>query len=196
MRNNLRILGFALLLFTYSFSYASEKIIVIDVSHGGKDNGYESDGHKEKDIAFEIGLKIVALNKLNNVRIILTREGDYFVSLKDRVEYINALNPDYVLSLHINSNDDTEINGFDFFVSTQNDLSEKSNLLAQNIESSIPKEFDSNGIKNANFSILKNVDAPITLIEMGYLSNPNDKLLLTSSEGQDKIAQAIYNAIK
>ncbi|AFL80548.1 N-acetylmuramoyl-L-alanine amidase [Aequorivita sublithincola DSM 14238] len=197
MRNDLRILGFAFLLFTFSFSYARDKIVVIDVSHGGKDNGYESDGHKEKDIAFEIALKIVALNKLDNVKIILTREGDYFVSLKDRLEFINALNPDYVLSLHINSNDDTEVSGFDFFVSTQiNNLSEKSNRLAQSIESSIPKEFSSNGIKNANFSILKNVEAPITLIEMGYLSNPKDKLLLTSAESQDKIAQAIYNAIK
>lgn len=196
MRNNLRIFGLVLLLFTFSFSYAGEKTIVIDVSHGGKNDGFAIDGFKEKDLAFEIALKIVALNKADNVKIILTRDGDYFVSLKDRVEHINSLNPDYVISLHINSNDNVDLNGFEFFVSPKGTLSEESNVLAQQIENSISKEFSSNGIKNANFYILKNVNTPITLIEMGYLTNLNDRTVLTSVEGQDKIAEAIYNIIK
>lgn len=196
MIKNLRIFGLVLLLFTFSFSYASEKTIVIDVSHGGKDDGFAVDGFKEKDLAFEIALKVVALNKADNVKIILTREGDYFVSLKDRVEHINSLNPDYVISLHINSNDNAEVNGFEFFVSSQGVLIEESNVLAQQIENSLSKEFSSNGIKNANFYLLKNVNTPITLIEMGYLTNSDDRTVLTSAEGQDKIAEAIYSIIK
>lgn len=196
MRKNLRIFGVIAFLFTFSFSYAGEKTIVIDVSHGGKDDGFEIDGFKEKDLAFEIASKIVALNKDENVKIILTREGDYFVSLKDRVEHINSLNADYVISLHINSHKDANIKGFEFFVSAENTLSEKSKNLAQEIEASISKEFLSNGIKNANYYILKNVPTPITLIEMGFLSNPDDRKLLTSIEGQDKIAEIIYNTIK
>ena len=196
MIKNLRILGLVFLLFTFSMSYAGEKIIVIDVSHGGKDDGFAIDGFKEKDLAFEIALKIVALNKADDVKIILTREGDYFVSLKDRVEHINSLNPDYVISLHINSHKDSLVNGFELYVSPENILSEETNILAQEIESSISKEFSSNGIKNANYYILKNVKTPITLIEMGFLSNPDDWKLLTSVAGQDKIAQVIYNTIK
>src|SRR5690554_6186216 len=164
MIKNLRIFAFVFLLFTFSFSSAGEKaiVIVIDVSHGGKDDGFAIDGFKEKDLAFEIALKVVALNKADDVKIILTREGDYFVSLNDRVEYINSLNPDYVISLHMNASDDIEING----------------------------------IKNANFNILKNVESPIIVIEMGYLSNANDRSILISDDGQQKIAQAIYNTIK
>lgn len=196
MRNNLRIFGLTLLLFTFSFSYASEKIIMIDVSHGGEDNGVAIDGYKEKDLAFEIARKVVALNTSDSVKIILTREGDYFLSLKDRAEYINSINPDYVISLHVNSSGNSETNGFDFMVSSESIFGESSNALAQQIENSISKEFSSNGIKNANFYILKNVKMPITLIEMGYLTNPTDRKLLTSVAGQDKIAAAIYNTIK
>jgi len=196
MRNSLRIFGLLLLLFTYSFSHAGEKIIVIDVSHGGKDDGFAIDGFKEKDLAFEIAMKIVALNKADDVKIILTREGDYFVSLKDRVEQINSLNPDYVISLHINSHEDVEVNGIEFFVSANNDFGEESKVLAQKIEDSLSNEFASKGVKHANFYILKNVKTPITLIEMGFLTNPDDWKLLTSVEGQDKIAEAIYNTIQ
>ncbi|WP_026450998.1 N-acetylmuramoyl-L-alanine amidase family protein [Aequorivita capsosiphonis] len=196
MKKVLRVFGFALLLFTFSFSYAGEKIIVIDIGHGGKDDGFAVDGFKEKDLAFEIGLKILALNKAEDVKIIITREGDYFVPLKDRVEHINSLNADYVISLHINSHKDAKVNGFEFYVSDENALSEESKAFAQHIESSISKEFSSQGIKNANFFILKNIKTPVTLIEMGFLSNPDDWKLLTSVKGQDKIAAAIYNTIK
>lgn len=196
MRKILRIFGFVLLLLTFSFSYAGEKIIVIDVGHGGKDDGFAIEGFTEKDLAFEIAFKIMALNKADNVKIILTREADYFVSLKDRVENINSLNPDYVISLHINSDEDTEANGFEFFVSPESISNVKSKALAYQIENSISKVFSSNGIKNANFYILKNVKTPVTLIEMGYLTNTDDRALLTSVEGQDRIAEAIYNLIK
>ena len=196
MGKTLRILGSVFLLFAFSVSYAGEKTIVIDVSHGGKDNGFEIDGFKEKDLAFEIALKILALNKDEKINIVLTRDADDFISLTQRVEFINSLNPDYVISLHINSSDDSEINGFDFFVSLESILSEKSNALAQSLESSISMEFPCNGIQNSNFYILKNVETPITLIEMGYLSNDNDRAILTSEYGQSKIAEAIYNTIK
>ena len=196
MGKTLRILGSVFLLFAFSVSYAGEKTIVIDVSHGGKDNGFEIDGFKEKDLAFEIALKILTLNKDEKINIVLTRDADDFISLTQRVEFINSLNPDYVISLHINSSDDNKINGFEFFVNSDSALGEKSNALAKILESSISEEFPCNGIQNSNFYILKNVETPITLIEMGYLSNDNDRAILTSEYGQFKIAEAIYNTIK
>ena len=196
MGKTLRIIGSVFLLFAFSVSYAGEKTIVIDVSHGGKDNGFEINGFKEKDLAFEIALKILALNKDEKINIVLTRDSDDFISLDQRVAFINSLSPDYVISLHINSSENVEINGFDFFVSEMNPVIAKSNSLAQSLESSIATEFSTNGIKNANFHILKNVETPIALIEMGYLSNSKDREILTSDKGQQKIAEAIYNTIK
>lgn len=196
MAKTLRIFGIVFLFITFSSSYAGEKTIVIDVSHGGKDNGVEIDGFKEKDLAFEIALKILALNTDEKINIVLTRDADDFISHTQRVGFINSLNPDYVISLHINSSEDTEVNGFEFFVSTENALSEKSSMLAKSMQTAISEEFPCNGIQNANFYILKNVETPIILIEMGYLSNENDRAILTSEFGQSKIAEAIYNTIK
>ncbi len=196
MQKFLKILGLTIILFTFSFSYAGEKIIVIDLGHGGKDNGVEVDGIFEKDLIFEIAQKIQALNVDSNIKIILTRESDDFVSLKDRVEHINSLNPDFVISLHINSNTDTRVNGFDLFVSPQNLRNKESEILAQKIEASLSKQFSSNGIQEANMYILKNVNTPSATIELGYLSNTGDRYLLTSEYGQDRIAEAIYNVLK
>lgn len=196
MKKALRILGLTLLLFSFSFSYAGEKTIVIDLGHGGKDNGVEVDGFLEKDLIFEIAQKIQALNADSKIKIILTRESDDFVSLKDRVEYINSLNPDLVISLHINSDPNTRVNGFDLFVSPQNSRNLESQELAKKIEASLSKEFSSNGIKESNFYILKNVNTPSATIELGYLSNPGNRYLLTSEYGQHRIAEAIYSVLK
>lgn len=196
MKKALRILGLTVLLLTFSFSYAGEKTIVIDLGHGGKDNGVEVDGFLEKDLIFEIAQKIQALNVDSEIKIILTRESDDFVSLKDRVEYINSLNPDLVISLHINSDPNTRVNGFDLFVSPQNPRNKESEALAKKIEASLSKEFSSNGIKESNFYILKNVNTPSATIELGYLSNPGNRYLLTSEYGQHRIAEAIYNVLK
>lgn len=196
MRKALRIFGLVFLLFSFSFSYASERIIVIDVGHGGKDGGVEIDGFLEKDLTFEIAKKILALNTDAKIKIILTRESDDFISLEDRVQYINSLNPDFVISLHINSDSNTRVNGFDLFVSPQNSRNKESEVLAQRLEASLSKEFSSNGIKESNFYILKNVNIPSTTIELGYLSNPENRRFLTSEEGQHRIAEAIYNILK
>lgn len=196
MKKALRILGLTILLFTFSFSYAVEKTIVIDLGHGGKDNGVEVDGFFEKDLVFEIAQKIQALNADSDIKIILTRESDVFVSLGDRVAYINSLNPDLVISLHINSDSNTRVNGFDLFVSSQNARNIESQELAKRIEASLSKEFSSNGIKESNFYILKNVNTPSATLELGYLSNPGNRYLLTSEYGQHRIAEAIYNVLK
>lgn len=192
----MRVFGFLFVLFAFSFSYANERIIVIDIGHGGKDKGFEVDGFLEKNLTLEIAKKIKALNTVSNVKIIFTREADDFVSLKERVDYINSLNPDFVISLHINSNDDTRVNGFEVFVSGQNIRGGESKVLAEKIESSLSKEFSSNGIKESNFYLLKNVTTATATIELGYLSNPGNKQLLTSEDGQHRIAEAIYNVIK
>lgn len=175
MKKALRILGLTLVLFTFSFSYAGEKTIVIDLGHGGNDNGVEVDGFFEKDLVFEIAQKIQALNTDSDIKIILTRESDVFVSLDDRVEYINSLNPDLVISLHINSDPNTRVNGFDLFISSQNARNKESEALAKRIEASLSKEFSSNGIKDSSFYILKNVNMPSATLELGYLSNPGNR---------------------
>lgn len=169
---------------------------MIDIGHGGKDGGVEIEGVFEKDLTFEIAQKILNLNTNSEIKIVLTRDSDTFISLEDRVEYINSLNPDLVISLHINSDSNTRKNGFDLYVSPQKSINNESELLAKKIETSFSNEFSSNGIEQSKMYILKNINVSSTPIALGYLSNPGDRRVLTSKEGQHSIAQAINNALK
>lgn len=196
MKKIVKFLGFLCLLLTLSFVHAGEKTIVIDIGHGGKDSGSEINGVLEKDLTFEIAKKIRALNSDPNIKIIFTRQADDFVSLQDRVDYINSLTPDLVISLHLNFSEDTRDNGFDIFVSAKEKRSEDSRLLAENLERALSGRISSNGIKEANFYLLRNLDFPSATIELGYLSNPRNRDFLISEDGQHKLAEAIYNAIK
>ena len=195
MKNLLKILGVIILIITMSFT-GSKKTIVIDVGHGGKDNGVEINGATEKEIVLNIANKMKELNKESDVDIVLTRNSDEFVSIEEKTEFINSLNPDYVVSLHINSSKNEKRNGFDFFVSKENKFNEKSSELALKFKNSLSKNVSINEIQNANFHILKNVNCPAIHIEMGYFSNQNDREILKSDEGQTRIAKMLYEAIK
>lgn len=194
MKNLLKFIGLAVLTISFAFSNVEKRTIIIDVSHGGKDNGLRINGINEKEIALSIAHKIKELNKNSNIEIILTRDTDKFVSLSERSEFINKQNPEFVLSVHTNYNKNESVNGTEIYISDKNKEKEKSKELAQKIKAEF--ENQNTEIKKANFYLLKNVNYPIALIEVGYLTNENDRGLLTSEEGQIKIANAILNIIK
>lgn len=77
-------------------------IIAIDAGHGGKDPGAMGhNGAAEKDITLAISKKLKArIDKEPNMRAVLTREGDYYVSLEDRRAKARRLNADLFVSVH------------------------------------------------------------------------------------------------
>ncbi|WP_088340783.1 N-acetylmuramoyl-L-alanine amidase family protein [Robiginitalea sediminis] len=194
MKNLLKVLGVGILGVIMAFTTSDKKTIVIDVSHGGLDSGIAANSYKEKDITLEIANKIKALNESSNMEIILTRETDEFLSIHERAEQINELNPDFVISLHVNSAADKERMGKEIFVSDKNIQKDKSGDLA------IRLFYDFNDsnvqIKKADFHLLENVKHPTVLIELGYLTNNNDLELLTSEKGQMEIAKSILSAVE
>jgi len=194
MKNVFKFVGVLCLTALMSFSNLDKKIIVIDVAHGGKDYGAVVDSFKEKEISLAIAKKIKELNKHANVEIILTRESDEFVSLNERADFINNLNPHYVLSLHVNATANQDKNGMEIFVSDKNSSNEDSEKFAQSLQNT----FIGNdiAIKKADFYLLKNVKAPINFLEVGFITNDNDRAYITSEEGQNKIAMAILKVIE
>ncbi len=104
-----------------TFQENSEKpiIAVIDVSHGGKDTGTTEADLSEKELVQQIASKMAVLNTNANIQLHFTRKDDSFISLKERVQFINNLKPDMVLSLHINHNDDHSVSGMDVFYATE-----------------------------------------------------------------------------
>lgn len=193
MKNALRILGIALLVFTMSFtSPSSKKLIVIDAGHGGHDMGSTYGFHTEKEIVSKISQKIKGLNTNSEVEIVLIRDNDEFKSLADRVEKINSLNADLVLSLHVNSTKNETSSGVEAFVSEQNAKYEDSKAHAEELVALLSNEkLQNRGVKTAPFMVLKKTNTAAVTLELGFLSNPNDRKYITSDSGQNEIASKI-----
>ena len=193
MRKLLQFIGIALLTFCMAFTGVDKKTVVIDVAHGGQDNGSTIEGFQEKEIALKVANKIKALNRNSAVDIILTRESDEFISPIDRAKHINKLQPDMVISLHVNQHTNTNKQGIEIYLSDEN----KERAKSANLASKLLYGFEDKkvAIKKAGFYLLKQVDYPIALVELGFLSNENDRQILTSEKGQDELATRILNAI-
>jgi N-acetylmuramoyl-L-alanine amidase len=167
--------------------------VIIDAGHGGSDFGAKSNDHFEKNIVQQIAQKIKQNNQNKNINIILSRDSDTLITLKDRTDYFNSINPDMVLSLHINANPNSEKSGLESYVSDKSTFYEKSNTLANQLNASLGKNtsLKVGETKIAPFYILKNTKAPSILLELGYMTNKNDLDYLTNEEEQNKIANTI-----
>jgi len=193
MKRTTQLLGIAILLLAFAFTPTAKKIVVIDVGHGGNDPGAQVGSALEKEIVMSIARKIQVLNTNTNIEIILSRDQDQFKSLSERTQFINSLNPDLVISLHAGISNNPQLSGADIFISNQNIKKNQSGVLALNLFYSINSEKVE--IKKADFYVLKNSLAPAALVELGLLSNNEDRAYLTSEAGQKELAQSILNAI-
>ncbi len=170
--------------------------VVIDAGHGGSDFGATSSSGIEKQIVAQITEKIKFLNKNENVTI-LTRTGDQFLSLSDRSILINKIKPDLVLSLHVNQNLNVAKSGMEFYVAKESITKERSNEIAVELRNKFIRNaaIKSSEIKYAPFHILKKSEVPAVLVELGYMSNLDDREYLTNDVQQNKIAATILEFI-
>lgn len=173
-----------------SFTPISKKYIVIDAGHGGNDMGATYDGIMEKKITLNIASKIKEINNSQNkYEVVLTRNSDTSQSLSERTSMINKLNPEMVISLHMNRSPHRESTrkGHEIFI--QN--SDASKALAEKIS----KKLGNCNIEEKNLHILRESKAPAVLVELGFLNNTEDRKYLTSEAGQKEVAQKFVEII-
>ena len=96
-------------------------VLVLDAGHGGKDPGNLGTGrHKttEKDISLDIVLQVGKLIEENHpeIKVVYTRKGDTFPTLKERVDIANKSQADLFISVHCNANNNKEAYGAETFV--------------------------------------------------------------------------------
>ena len=121
---------------------SSIQVIVLDPGHGGKDPGAEgANGLQEKHIVLSIAKKLKArIESELDVRVLLTREDDSFVSLKERTEFANANEADLFISIHTNAARNKKAHGVEVYY-----LSEAKNdesRAAQALENAVVIEYE------------------------------------------------------
>ncbi|WP_297551081.1 N-acetylmuramoyl-L-alanine amidase [Thermococcus sp.] len=169
--------------------------ICVDAGHGGSDPGAVANGVEEKNINLAIALKVAKLLEEDGAKVVLTRDGDYYVSLSDRVKIANSNNCDIFISIHANAASDTSASGFEvyhYYGST------KGNELATYVDEEIAKviPLKNRGVKEAGFYVLKYTSMPAILIETGFVTNTYDVGIITDENYQWRYAYAILHGVQ
>ena len=114
------ILAFSVFTSAFASSDLTLRTVVIDAGHGGKDPGAVSkDGKtREKDFTLDIAQRLEKLIQKNcpDVKTVLTRDDDTFISLDRRAEIANQCEADLFISIHINAAWSTASSGFSIHV--------------------------------------------------------------------------------
>ncbi len=113
---------------------AKQFTIVIDPGHGGIDGGAEGSGRtieKSITLGFAVALKRV-LEKTRNIRVLMTREHDVFVSLAERVSFARRNKADLMLSIHADSLRQRQIRGATIYTLSEVGSDEFSRTMAKN----------------------------------------------------------------
>ena len=194
--------------------------VVLDPGHGGHDKGAISRYGNEKDFALDVARKLRPLLQAKGLRVVMTREGDYFVPLDVRAQIANAARNSIFVSVHFNAtNDDRNATGFEIFSftprgapSTSDNAVAPSSLSMQagtlvdsqslalsaciyhSLLGHIP-EFD-RGIKRARFAVLRQTKMPAVLIEGGFLTERGESRLIANKDWRTKLAGAISVGIE
>ena len=183
----------------------SGKIITLDAGHGGSDPGaIGSDGTKEKNITLAITKAVKELLEKKGAKVYMTRTTDVDVygpnasdadELQARVNVGEKYNSDLFVSLHINSSVNKNVGGFStyYYPKTSNDL-----RIAKSIQDQLTANFgvDDLGVRQANFYVIKRISMPATLVEMCFISNEKELVLMKGKWFQNKTARLIAAGIE
>lgn len=172
--------------------------VFLDPGHGGSDPGATRNGVKEKDVVLQIALKTadILLNNYLGVDVKLSRTTDRYLELEGRAEMSNQWKADYFISLHNNSFRNQIANGFETYIHNK-DYSKTDKKNQQTIHQYLIDKIGINdrGMKKANYSVLRNTDAPSILIEYMFISNSKENRLLKSNSYRDWLGTITAEAI-
>lgn len=179
-----------------------DKILVIDPGHGGKDAGAISIGEKyyEKNINLGIVIALKELLDKENIKVYYTRTADDKVFLRPRVTLANAVDCDYFISIHCNSNEIASPNGTEvlYYDTDFNGVASKdlADLFSEELGKTVELRNRGTVLKHMeDIFIMDKAKVPMILIEIGYLSNSGDLNYLTNQQNQKTVAQGIYHGI-
>lgn len=184
--------------------------VIVDPGHGGEDGGAVSPkGVRESGLNLEIGLRTRDLLRFLGLPVVMTRDTDVSIysqdaqtvsekkvsDLRNRVSLVNDAGNAILVSIHQNMFSESKYRGAQVFYSA----AAGSKALAEGLQAVFDTEVDLNNHRQAKQSesiyLLSRIHCPGILVECGFLSNPEEALLLQKDGYQKRIAAAIAAAI-
>lgn len=171
------------------------KLIIIDAGHGGSDPGAVNGGLYEKAATLAVSKMLREELQSRGFDVKMTRDVDKDLSLAERCRIANATDAALFVSIHCNSAASREANGIETYHATT--CSETAKRCAANVQTSLIADTGARdrGVKSAAYYVLKNTKAPAILVEVGFISNQEEKLKLFKSSYQRNLALAIADGV-
>jgi N-acetylmuramoyl-L-alanine amidase len=197
--------------------------IAIDPGHGGEDTGVlGASGIQEKQLALDVALRLRTLIETQfSIRVVLTREDDRLVALDDRAGVANGSKADLFLSLHANAAPNASMAGAQVYYSalppTESappapspatialipwdgaharyfDVSARvAGLVQGELEKLVP--MSPNPIRHMPLRLFSGADMPAVLVEMAFLTNPEQDMAAGTHDFKDRVALALAEAV-
>ncbi|WP_400243872.1 N-acetylmuramoyl-L-alanine amidase [Niallia sp. JL1B1071] len=196
-------------------AFKKAKSVFLDPGHGGSDPGAMAGGYTEASLNLTVAKKVQKLLKDRGYIVYMSRTNDKYVSLIDRAQEANELNPDIFVSIHHNSTGagSTTASGIESYYykynpaypsvinsKNHNDPNRvmKSTLLADLLQKEMINATGANnrGIDGETLAVLRETAMPATLLEVGFINNTAERKKLVTSSYQNKTAKAIADGIE
>lgn len=172
--------------------------ILVDPGHGGEELGARGpNGYPEKDMNLVVSKLLRTALEARGATVVMTREEDETVSLRDRVEAIASVEPTLALSIHYNAlpdaGDALNTAGIGMFW-----YNAQAHSLAQFLHDRLVMTLDrpSDGVYWNNLALTRPTVAPSILLELGFAINPYEFEWITDPDARVALAEEIANAIE
>lgn len=174
----------------------SEATIVLDPGHGGNDPGAKGDkGTVEKSATLKTAKTIRSKLESAGAKVVMTRNKDEYVSLRDRNKTAAKNQADVFISIHFDSVEDSA----DGSVSGQTTYyyKKRDKELANTINDSLGDalSISNRGARVGDYYVVRENEQPALLLELGYLSSRQDEDRINSSSYRNQIADAVTEGL-
>lgn len=179
-------------------------VVVLDSGHGGKDDGARYGNVKEQDLNLSIVKKIKTQLEGLGMKVILTREDHHDLAgdmaknrkkedMKKRMAIINDKKVDFFISVHMNAYADKSVQGMQiFYPEGDHDSLQFASDIQTSLADVVDKQME---IKEGDYYLLNHADTIGILLECGFLSNENERMLLVQEKYQEEFAKGVKDGI-
>ncbi|ACA38734.1 N-acetylmuramoyl-L-alanine amidase [Lysinibacillus fusiformis] len=174
------------------------RVIILDPGHGGKDPGTVKGSVSEKSITLKVSTQVKQLLESAGAKVYMTRTGDTYPSLQDRVDFTQANYGEIFVSVHVNSAANSSAQGTEtYYAISTGDMYQEDIDLATFVNNQIVNNLNmkNRGVKQEQYYVIRNMVIPSILVELGFLTNTEDHNKMTNDQYVNLFAESIYNGI-
>lgn len=170
------------------------RTIVVDAGHGGHHAGASGLNYLEKELCLKMAFELERALEQRGARVIMTRTSDLFVSLDERCQIANQSGADIFISIHCNSmlKRNTQSGSESYWHS-----SEQSRRLARALHPRLVASVQGRdgGIRNRSFQVIRETRMPSVLLEIAYINNTKDEILLADGDFHKRLAENLAQGV-